>query len=88
MSIFIKGILLATIIERWGIGPEINRIQPLDTIDMYKLFYPITKAVLEKMLAVNASNLRGLRDRALLLLAYDFMRRRSELVLFTVKDMR
>ena len=49
--------------------------------------YPITKVVLNKLLAVCGSDLRGLRDRALLMLAYDCMRRRSELVSLRVEDM-
>ncbi len=49
--------------------------------------YPITKVNLDKLLAVCSSDLRGLRDRALLALAYDCMRRRSELVSLRVEDM-
>jgi site-specific recombinase XerD len=49
--------------------------------------YPITKVILDKLLAVCSSDLRGLRDRALLALAYDCMRRRSELVSLRVEDM-
>ena len=49
--------------------------------------YPITKVVLNKLLAVCGSDLRGLRDRALLMLAYDCMRRRSELVSLQLEDM-
>jgi len=48
--------------------------------------FGITEAVLEKMLGVTAENLRGVRDRALLLLAYDSMCRRSELVFLRVSD--
>jgi len=48
--------------------------------------FGITTPVLEKMLSATASNLRGIRDRALLLLAYDSMCRRSELVSLRVSD--
>jgi site-specific recombinase XerD len=49
--------------------------------------YPITKVILDKLLAVCSDDLHGLRDRALLMLAYDCMRRRSELVSLRVEDM-
>jgi site-specific recombinase XerD len=49
--------------------------------------YPITLPVLEQLMAVTGNDLRGLRDRALLLLAYDSMRRRNELVSLRVEDM-
>jgi site-specific recombinase XerD len=42
--------------------------------------YPVTRTMLEKMLSVCGPDLHGLRDRALLLTAYESMRRRSELV--------
>jgi site-specific recombinase XerD len=48
--------------------------------------YPITKALLQRLLAVSNDDLHGLRDRALLLVAYDSMRRRSELTSFRVED--
>lgn len=48
--------------------------------------YPINRSVLDKLLAVCGSDLQGLRNRALLLLAYDSMRRRSELVALRVGD--
>ena len=48
--------------------------------------YPVTRTLLEKMLAVCASDLHGLRNRALLLTAYDSMRRRSELVALRIED--
>ena len=48
--------------------------------------YPVTRKLLEKMLAVCASDLHGLRNRALLLTAYESMRRRSELVALRVED--
>lgn len=41
--------------------------------------FPVTRTILDKFLAVCGKDLRGLRNRALLL-AYDSMRRRSELV--------
>ncbi len=49
--------------------------------------YPVTKIVLDKLLTVCSHDMRGLRDRALLMLAYDCMRRRSELVSLRVEDM-
>ena len=48
--------------------------------------YPITKALLDQLLANCGDDLRGLRDRALLLVAYDSMRRRSELIALRVED--
>jgi len=48
--------------------------------------FEITTPILEKMLAATADNLRGIRDRALLLLAYDSMCRRSELVYLKIED--
>jgi site-specific recombinase XerD len=48
--------------------------------------YPITRALLIKMLAVCGDDLHGLRDRALLLVAYDSMRRRSELISLRIED--
>lgn len=48
--------------------------------------FGITASILEKMLGATANNLRGIRDRALLLLAYDSMCRRSELVSLRVSD--
>jgi site-specific recombinase XerD len=48
--------------------------------------YPITKALLEKLIGQCGGDLYGLRNRALLLVAYDSMRRRSELVSLRVED--
>jgi site-specific recombinase XerD len=48
--------------------------------------FGITAPILEKMLDATPNNLRGIRDRALLLLAYDSMCRRSELVSLRVSD--
>lgn len=50
--------------------------------------FGITAPFLEKMLCATANNLRGLRDRALLLLAYDSMCRRSELASLRVSDIQ
>jgi len=50
--------------------------------------FGITTPILEKMLSATASNLRGVRDRALLLLAYDSMCRRSELVSLKITDIQ
>jgi len=48
--------------------------------------FGITTPILEKMLGATTNNLRGVRDRALLLLAYDSMCRRSELVCLKTSD--
>ena len=48
--------------------------------------YPITKTLLTRLLATCGNDLRGLRDRALLLVAYDSMRRRSELTSLRFDD--
>ena len=48
--------------------------------------YGITKELLDEMLNVTDNSLRGLRDRALLMVAYDTMCRRSELVRLKVRD--
>lgn len=48
--------------------------------------YPITKALLTRLLNVCGADLHGLRDRALLLVAYDSMRRRSELIALRIED--
>lgn len=47
----------------------------------------ITKSLLEKMVSVTDNSLRGYRDRALLLIAYDTMCRRSELTNIKVNDL-
>ena len=48
--------------------------------------YPVTHTLLEKMLSVCGTDLHGLRDCALLLTAYESMRRRSELVALRIED--
>lgn len=53
----------------------------------FKQAYPIIRAVLNQLLAVCENDLRGKRNPALLLLAYDSMRRRSELVSLRIEDM-
>jgi len=50
--------------------------------------FGITKPILERMLCATTSNLRGIRDRALLLLAYDSMCRRSEITSLRVLDIQ
>ena len=50
--------------------------------------YPITRTVLDRMLCVCGEDLIGCRDRALLLVAYDSMRRRQELVSFRFEDIK
>ncbi len=48
--------------------------------------YPVNRQLLEKMLTTCSQDLRGLRNRALLLVAYESMRRRSELVSLRIED--
>lgn len=48
--------------------------------------YPVTRPVLEKLLAACGNDIRGKRNRALLLFAYDSMRRRSEIVSLRIED--
>lgn len=48
--------------------------------------YPVTRDLLIKLLVVCGDNIRGLRNKALLLLAYDSMRRRSELISLRIED--
>ena len=50
--------------------------------------FGITAPILEKMLCATSNNIRGIRDRALLLLAYDSMCRRSELVSLRITDIQ
>lgn len=49
---------------------------------------PINKDRLRSMLSATENNLRGQRDRILLMLAYDTMRRRSELASLQLADIR
>lgn len=51
-----------------------------------KQAFGITEGILEKMIAITKNDLRGLRDRALILIAYDSLCRRSELVALKVND--
>jgi site-specific recombinase XerD len=48
--------------------------------------FPVNRSVLDQLLKVCGDDIRGARDRALLLLAYDSMRRRAELVSLSVED--
>ena len=48
----------------------------------------ITRKILEKMTDATENDLRGIRDRALLLVAYDTLCRRSELVDLLAEDIR
>lgn len=48
--------------------------------------YPITRALLTRLLAACENDLHGLRNRALLLVAYDSMRRRTELISLRAED--
>ncbi len=49
--------------------------------------YGITQPLLEKLLAATSQDLRGKRDRALLLMAHDTLRRQSELASLRVGDL-
>jgi len=51
-----------------------------------KQAYPLTKDILNKLLAVTTDDLIGARDRVMLLLGYNTMRRRSELCNFRFED--
>lgn len=51
-----------------------------------KQAFGITAPILDKLLSATSNNLRGVRDQALLLLAYDSMCRRSELVSLRIID--
>lgn len=48
----------------------------------------ITENLFDQLVAVTSDDLRGKRDRALLYLAYDTMRRRSELVSLRIEDLK
>jgi len=52
-----------------------------------KQAYGITSITLHRMLNATDENLRGIRDRALMLVAYDSLCRRSELVSLQVEDL-
>jgi site-specific recombinase XerD len=51
-----------------------------------KQAYGINKDLLDKMVAATDNSLRGVRDKAILLVAYDSLCRRSELVSFEFED--
>ncbi len=51
-----------------------------------KQAYAINKGLLDKMVAATDDSLRGVRDRAILLVAYDSLCRRSELVSLEFED--
>jgi site-specific recombinase XerD len=53
-----------------------------------KQAFGITAPILEKLLSATSNNLRGVRDQALMLLAYDSMCRRSELVSLRITDIQ
>jgi site-specific recombinase XerD len=48
--------------------------------------YPVTRPVLDQLIKACSQDLRGLRNKALLLIAYDSLRRRSELVSLRISD--
>ena len=50
--------------------------------------FGITTKILENMLGATVNNMRVYRDRALLLLAYDSLCRRSELVSIRIADIQ
>jgi site-specific recombinase XerD len=52
-----------------------------------KQAYGINKDLLDKMVAATDDSLRGIRDRAILLVAYDSLCRRSELVSLELEDL-
>ena len=49
--------------------------------------FPATRSVLDQLLKVCGDDICGVRNRALLLLAYDTMRRRAEIVSLRVEDL-
>jgi site-specific recombinase XerD len=49
--------------------------------------YGINKNLLNKMIAATTNDLRGIRDKAILSLAYDTLCRRSEIVSLDIKDL-
>jgi site-specific recombinase XerD len=51
-----------------------------------KQAYGINKPLLQKMIQITDNSLRGVRDRAILLVAYDTLCRRSELVSLSIED--
>jgi site-specific recombinase XerD len=53
----------------------------------FKQARPINRHVLDRMLHVCGDNLRGIRNRMILLLAYNTLRRRSELTSLRVEDL-
>ncbi|XDZ70427.1 tyrosine-type recombinase/integrase [Alphaproteobacteria bacterium LSUCC0744] len=53
----------------------------------FKQARPINREMLDKMLHVCGDDLRGIRNRMILLLAYTTLRRRSELTSFRVEDL-
>jgi site-specific recombinase XerD len=52
----------------------------------YKQALPVTSSMLEKMLKATDNSLAGLRDRALLRIAYDTLARRSEIITLKFED--
>lgn len=66
---------------------EIRRIHRL--LGRYsKQAHPINETILNQLLAVSGNTTRGIRNRALLLIAYDTLCRRSELVSLKVEDVQ
>jgi site-specific recombinase XerD len=65
-------------IEMWRMYRKLGRFA--------KQAYGINKPLLQKMIQTTDNSLRGMRDRAILLVAYDTLCRRSELVSLSIED--
>lgn len=52
-----------------------------------KQAYGINKGLLDKMVAATDNSLKGIRDRTILLVAYDSLSRRSELISLKVENL-
>ena len=65
----------------------LERVRQTAEATRFDQAFPVTKTILDKLLAVCGQDLHGLRNRALLMLAYDSMCRRSELVSLRLDEM-
>ena len=88
----ISGVATIHILNEYS-NPTMNSIVKLSLRKMHrqlgrfsKQAEGITSSLLEDMVASTDQSIRGLRDRALLLVAYDTLCRRSELVSIRVED--
>ena len=52
----------------------------------YRQAFPVNDKLLKQLLSATDSSLMGLRDRALLLIAYDTLARRSEIITLKIED--